>query len=93
MREVLTAALFVLTLAAPALADTVPQGAEVWQNQPTGAGKPDAISCYQRVPIGSHVRNFECARNSEWARRGAALSFVDTRPPASTYVQGGPPNQ
>jgi hypothetical protein len=84
MSRILTATLFVLTLSAPSLADTVPVGATVWQSKPTGAGKPDAISCYQGVPIGSHIRNMQCARNSEWARMNA-LTWL----PAGAYA-GGP---
>jgi hypothetical protein len=68
MSRILTAALFVLTLSVPALAGTVPEGATVWKQRPTGAGKPDAISCYQEVAIGSHIRNLQCAPNSAWAR-------------------------
>jgi hypothetical protein len=67
MSRILTAALFALTLSAPALADTVPKGATIWQHQPTGAGKPEAISCYQEVAPGSHIRNLQCAPNSYWA--------------------------
>jgi hypothetical protein len=77
MSRILTATLFILALTAPALADTVPVGATVWQSKPTGAGKPEAISCYQDVPIGSHIRTMECARNSEWARMNA-LTWVGT---------------
>ena len=77
MRRILTAALFVFTLSAPAFADTIPVGATVWQYKPTGAGKPDAISCYQEVPIGSHIRDMRCERNSEWARMNA-LTWVGT---------------
>ena len=73
MSRILTAALFVLTLSAPALADTVPAGATVWQSRPTGAGKQGAVSCYQAVPIGSHIRDMQCARNSHWARNNARV--------------------
>jgi hypothetical protein len=66
MSRILTAALFVLTLSAPALADTVPAGATIWQSKPTGAGKPGAVSCYQDVPIGSHIRDMQCALNAHW---------------------------
>jgi hypothetical protein len=68
MRLVLTAAFFVLTLSAPAFADPVPVGATVLPSRPTGFGEPDAVSCYQTVPIGSHIRNLQCARNADWAR-------------------------
>lgn len=74
MRRILTAALFVLALSAPALADTVPAGATVWESRPTGAGKPDAISCYQDVSIGSHIRTMRCERNVEWARLNMLMS-------------------
>jgi len=74
MSRTLTAALFVLTLSAPAFADTAPQGATVFQNQPTGAGKPDAVSCYEVVKTGTRTRNLQCARNSEWARLSASVA-------------------
>jgi hypothetical protein len=88
MSRILTAALFVLTLSAPAFADTAPQGATVLQFQPTGAGKPDAVSCYEVVKSGTRTRNLQCARNSEWARinrsaahdNGLPTSTVDWRP-------------
>jgi hypothetical protein len=87
MSRILTAALFVFTLSTPAFADTVPAGATVWQSKPTGAGKPDAISCYQVVPIGSHIRDLKCARNSEWARlyRGTNLDTVGANSPADSF--------
>jgi len=74
MSRILTAALLVLTLSAPAVADTVPVGATVWQSQPTGAGKPDAVSCYEVVKTGTRTRNLECARNSEWAHVSAGIA-------------------
>jgi hypothetical protein len=74
MTRILTAALLVLTLSAPALADTVPVGATVLPHQPTGAGKPDAVSCYEKVAIGTRTRNLQCARNSEWARLSASVA-------------------
>ena len=90
MSRILTAAFLVLTLSAPALADTVfPEGATVWKQRPTGAGKPDAISCYQEVPIGSHIRNLRCARNSAWARASAvARVFSDGILPAPRDLPG-----
>lgn len=86
MSRILTAAFFLLTLSAPALADTVPAGAMVWSHHPTGVGSPGAISCYQAVAIGSHIRNLQCARNSVWARinKGPALL-----PQAVTMAGGG----
>jgi hypothetical protein len=75
MSRILTAALFVFTLSAPAFADAVPVGAAVFKSRPTGVGKPDAVSCYQTVPVGSHIRNLQCARNSDWARMNASGSF------------------
>ena len=73
MSRILTATLFVLALSAPAFADTVPVGATLWQYQPTGAGKPDAVSCYEVVKTGTRTRNLECARNSEWAHMRAGI--------------------
>jgi hypothetical protein len=83
MSRILIAALFVLTLSAPALADTVPVGATVLPHKPMGAGKPDAISCYREVPIGSHIRDMRCERNSEWARMNA-LTWL----PAGAFAPG-----
>jgi hypothetical protein len=71
MKLVLTTALLVLTLSAPALADTVPagvpQGIKLRAYQPVGNGDPNAISCwaYRTTPP---VRGLQCARNSYWAR-------------------------
>lgn len=80
MSRILATALFALTLSAPALADTVPVGATVWQSKPTGAGKPDAISCYQEVPIGSHIRSMQCARNLDWKRMNVRVEFSGPEP-------------
>jgi hypothetical protein len=74
MSRTLTAALLVLTLCAPAFADTVPVGATVLPYQPTGAGKLDAVSCYEVVKTGTRTRNLQCARNSEWARLSASIA-------------------
>jgi hypothetical protein len=68
MSRILTTALLVLTLSAPALADSLPAGAKLWQDRPTGVGKPDAVSCYEVVKTGTRTRNLQCARNSYWAR-------------------------
>jgi hypothetical protein len=89
MSRILTITIATLMLSAPAVADTVPQGATVLQNQPTGAGKPNAVSCYQSVATGSHIRNLQCARNSDWARinRIDALNGYDQ--PVSTLGPGG----
>lgn len=85
MSRILTAAFFLLTLAAPALADTVPAGAMLWRHHPTGSGNPDAISCYQAVAIGSHIRNLQCARNSVWARINKGPAYL----PEPVPVVGG----
>ena len=90
MSRILTAGLFVLTLSAPVWADTVPQGATVFQYQPTGAGKSDAVSCYQAVATGSHTRNMQCARNSDWARINRSDALNDHGQPISTLGPGGP---
>jgi hypothetical protein len=80
MSRILTAGLFVITLSAPALADTVPVGATVWQSKPTGAGEPGAVSCYQAVPIGSHIRDMQCALNSHWKRMNARIDTPGPEP-------------
>ena len=92
MNRILTTALLVLTLSAPALADTIPAGARVFGSQPSGTGEPTAISCYRASMTGTHATKMVCHRNSEWARANAALAPIDGRP-TSTYVQGGPANQ
>lgn len=70
MSRILTAALFVLTLSAPALAGTVPDGITLRAYQPVGKGDPNAISCwaYRTTPP---VRGLQCARNSDWERLNA----------------------
>jgi hypothetical protein len=70
MSRILTAALLVLTLSAPALAGTVPEGIKLQAYQPVGNGDPNAISCwaYRTTPP---VRGLRCARNSYWARLNA----------------------
>jgi len=89
MSRILTAALFVLTLSAPALADTLPAGAKLWQYQPTGAGKPDGVSCYEVAKTGTRTRNLQCASNSEWARINR-VAPPETGQPTSTLGNGGP---
>lgn len=90
MSRILKVTIAALMLSAPALADTTPQGAIVWQHQPTGAGKPEAVSCYQAVATGSHTRNLQCARNSEWARINRSDALNDHGQPISTLGPGGP---
>ena len=76
MSRILTAALFVLTLSAPALAGTVPQGVNLLSYPPVGNGDPHAISCwaYRATPP---VRGLRCARNSYWARLNAGSNSGD----------------
>ena len=73
MSRILTAALFVLTLSAPALAETVPEGVKLYAYQPVGNGDPNAITCwaYRTTPP---IRGLQCARNSYWARLNAGFS-------------------
>src|SRR5450432_3458646 len=70
MNRILTAALLVLTLSAPASAGTVPEGVKLFSYPPVGNGDPNAISCwaYRATPP---VRGLQCARNSDWARMNA----------------------
>jgi hypothetical protein len=90
MSRILTVTFSALLFAAPALADTVPQGATVLQNQPTGAGKPNAVSCYEAVPIGSRIRNLHCARNSDWVRMNVRTELgSDVVPPDINAVPAG----
>ncbi len=70
MSRILTATLFVLTLSAPVLADTVPQGAKLFFWEPVGNGDPNAVSCY----VGRETppyRFVSCKRNSDWKRLNA----------------------
>ncbi len=80
MSRILTAALFVFTISAPALADTVPEGVTLRAYEPVGNGDPNAISCwaYRTTPP---IRGLQCARNSDWARlnAGAGRFSGDTR--------------
>jgi hypothetical protein len=73
MNRILAAGFFVLTLSAPAFADTIPEGVQLRAVVPVGNGDPNAISCwaYRATPP---VRGLQCARNSYWARRNAGLS-------------------
>ena len=92
MSRILTAALFVLTLSAPALADNVPEGVALRAYQPVGNGDPNAISCwaYRTTPP---VRGLQCARNSYWARLNGRLPMndgVNSQPP---QMSGGWPWQ
>jgi hypothetical protein len=67
MNRILTAALLVLTLSAPALAGPVPEGVTLRAYQPVGSGDPNAISCWARR-VTPPIRGLQCARNSQWAR-------------------------
>jgi hypothetical protein len=96
MSRILTAALFVLTLSAPAFADTVPEGVTLRAYQPVGKGDPNAISCwaYRTTPP---VRGLQCARNSYWRRLNGLpphqfdqLSVQSSQPP---QMSGGWPWQ
>jgi hypothetical protein len=87
MSRILTAALFVLTLSAPALADTVPKGFTLRAYPPVGNGDPNAISCWawRTTPP---VRGLQCARNSHWARLNGRTPNWD-----SGALQRGQPPQ
>ena len=90
MSRILTITIATLMLSAPALADTVPQGATILRHQPTGTGKPDAVSCFQTIATGSHTRSLQCARNSVWARINRSAGQPDTGQPLSALGPGGP---
>ena len=81
MSRMLTAAFFVLTLSAPALADTLPAGAKLYVWEPVGNGDPNAISC----DVGRETppyRFVNCMRNLDWARINAGYGRLwsdDTR--------------
>jgi hypothetical protein len=76
MSRILTAALLVLTLSAPALAGTVPEGVTLRAYEPVGKGDPNAISCWA-WRVTPPVRGLRCARNSYWARLNARLASDD----------------
>src|SRR5262249_19236857 len=91
------AALFLFTLSAPALAETVAEGVQLRAVQPVGNGDPNAISCwaYRTTPP---VRGLQCARNSDWKRINAgAFGFADSSsgsalgPYAGDGIQSGNP--
>ena len=75
MSRILTAALFVFTLSAPAFADTVPEGVKLRAYEPVGNGNPNAISCWARR-VTPPVRGLQCARNSVWAHLNAGNAAV-----------------
>ena len=80
MKSVLTITFAALILVAPALADTVPEGAKLYFWEPVGNGDPNAISCY----VGRETppyRFVSCKRNLDWARMNAGDGrlWSDTR--------------
>jgi hypothetical protein len=91
MSRILTAALFVLTLSAPALAGPVPEGFVLRAYPPVGNGDPNAISCWawRTTPP---VRGLQCARNSDWARLNAGSNHGDisaiSGPPMGAMTPG-----
>lgn len=93
MSRILTGAIFVLTLSAPAFAQTVPEGVTLRAYQPVGNGDPNAISCwaYRTTPP---IRGLQCARNSEWKRlnrlSGTPWDGQNSQPP---QMSGGWPWQ
>jgi len=95
MSRILTAAFLVLTLSAPALADTAPAGATVLRFQPTGTGKPDAVSCYEKVAIGTRTRNLQCARNTDWAKLNMLANnpLADANGPRGSVPSGAVNNR
>jgi hypothetical protein len=72
MSRILTTALFLFTLSAPALAGAVPEGVQLRAYEPVGNGDPNAISCWawRATPP---IRGLQCARNSYWARRNGRV--------------------
>jgi hypothetical protein len=90
MSRILTAALLVLTLSAPALAGTLPEGVKLFAYPPVGNGDPNAITCwaYRTTPP---VRGLRCARNSYWARLNAGSHHdlgSDSGPPTGAMTPG-----
>lgn len=74
MRLVLTAALVLLTLSAPAFADVVPEGIKPRATPPVGNGDPNDISCWA-LRTTPPIRGLRCARNWQWARINAGGSL------------------
>lgn len=72
MSRILIFALSALILSPPALAQTAPQQRMMYQEQPTGAGDPSAVSCYPSPSSISRVKKLDCRPNSEWASMYAA---------------------
>jgi hypothetical protein len=91
MNRILTAALFVFTLSAPAMADTVPEGVTLRAYPPVGKGDPNAISCWawRATPP---IRGLQCARNSDWARLNGHVASDDGMA-APPQMSGGWPWQ
>jgi len=80
MSRILTITFSALMFAAPALADTLPEGVTLRAYQPVGNGDPNAISCWawRTTPP---VRGLQCARNSYWARlNGLSPAWFDGPP-------------
>lgn len=76
MSRILTAAIVLLTLSAPALAGPVPEGVTLRAYEPVGNGDPNAISCWARR-VTPPIRGLQCARNSVWARINAGTGSWD----------------
>lgn len=72
MNRILIFTISALMLSAPALAQTAPEQPKIYKDRPTGAGDPNAISCYRPDSSMSRVSRQECKRNSEWAAIHAA---------------------
>jgi hypothetical protein len=88
MSRVQTVALFVLTLSAPALADTIVlEGVKLRVCEPVGNGDPNAISCWARR-VTPPIRGLQCARKSDWARLNGSAG----RSGASNSGILGPPS-
>jgi hypothetical protein len=90
MSRILTAALFILTLAAPAMADTVPEGVKLRAYPPVGKGDPNAISCWA-WRITPPIKGLRCARNSDWARMNASIGRLGRAGPNMEGPSGNVP--
>jgi len=83
MKLTLAITLFAPMLCAQAMADTGPTYSA---NLPTGAGDPDAITCFQPgTKVGWHLpQQPVCRTNATWARY--RKSYMDKPDPAASPV-------
>jgi hypothetical protein len=92
MNRILTFALSMLMLSAPALAQTAPEQRKIYTEKPIGEGDPGATSCYPEPSSMSRVRKMDCRLNSEWASIYAAERSATKIDTGRVAGGGGPTN-